>query len=149
MESLLHAHAGAGEFLDRPALQMQQADEPLTPGSRLGAYTLVQKIDEGGMASVYQAIRDDAEFRKLVAIKVLKQGMDTQFILDRFYNEKQILAHFDHANIAKLLDGGTTPDRRPYFVLEFIAGKPIDVYCRDEQLSMDARLRLPAHLTAY
>jgi tetratricopeptide (TPR) repeat protein len=68
--------------------------------------------------------------------------MDTQFILDRFYNEKQILAHFDHANIAKLLDGGTTPDRRPYFVLEFIAGKPIDAYCRERQLSIDERLRL-------
>src|SRR5581483_5277985 len=103
----------------------------LNPGDRLGVYTIVQKIDEGGMATVYQAVRDDAQFRKLVAIKILKAGMDTHFVLDRFQKEKQILAHFDHPNIAKLLDGGTTDEGRPYFVLEFIAGQPIDVYCRE------------------
>ncbi len=147
LESLLAAHFEASGFLSQAAspVRVDEFAEPpldLSPGGRLGVYTIVQKIDEGGMATVYQAVRDDAEFRKLVAIKILKAGMDTSFILDRFQKEKQILAHFDHPYIAKLLDGGTTPDRRPYFVLEFIAGQPIDVYCRDRNLSIDERLRL-------
>jgi non-specific serine/threonine protein kinase/serine/threonine-protein kinase len=145
IESLLAAHEKATEFLSHP-ISLLLAGEPacasVGPGDRLGVYTIVQKIDEGGMAAVYQGVRDDAEFRKLVAIKILKAGMDTQFILDRFYKEKQILAHLDHPNIAKLLDGGTTPDGRPYFVLEFIAGLPIDVYCKERHLSIDDRLRL-------
>lgn len=148
VESLLSAHHRAGDFLFQPALERLDGPvspangDPLEPGARLGPYTVIQKIDEGGMAAVYQAVRDDAEFRKLVAVKVLKPGMDTDFILERFHNEKQILAHFDHANIAKLLDSGATPGGRPYFVLDFIAGQPVDVFCREGGLSIEARLRL-------
>ncbi|HLX45692.1 MAG TPA: protein kinase [Bryobacteraceae bacterium] len=159
VESLLASHEGAGDFLFEPALvlpsEASSSETVAMPGSipprdrhalcagdRLGVYTIVQKIDEGGMAVVYQAVRDDPEFRKLVAIKVLKPGMDTHFVLERFQNEKQILAHFDHANIAKVLDSGSTPAGRPYFVLEFIAGEPIDVFCRERCLPVDGRLKL-------
>jgi eukaryotic-like serine/threonine-protein kinase len=146
VESLLAAHDGAGRFLDRPAIDLPRPPdttiETLAPGTRLGVYTIVQKIDEGGMAMVYQALRDDAEFRKLVAIKVLKPGMDAGLILERFHNEKQILAHFDHPNIAMLLDSGTTPGGHSYFVLEFIAGHPLTAYCDDRRLGIDERLRL-------
>src|SRR5581483_1679851 len=82
------------------------------------------------------------QFRKLVAIKVVKRGMDTDYVLERFHNERQILAHFDHPNIAKLLDGGVTADGRPYVVMEFIAGQPIDEYCDARRLDVQARLEL-------
>lgn len=152
VESLLAAHHGAGHFLDEPVLDLPSvtlavesaADDvgALHAGDRLGVYTIVQKIDEGGMAVVYQAMRDDGEFRKLVAIKVLKPGMDTHFVLERFQKEKQILAHFGHPYIAMLLDSGSTPAGRPYFVLEFIAGRPLNVYCDENHLTIDERLKL-------
>ena len=126
VESLLASYEEAGDFLQ---------DSPLggddSPGrfEQLGVYQVVQKIGEGGMGVVYQAVRNDDQFRKLVAIKIVKRGMDTDYVLERFQNERQILAHFDHPNIAKLLDGGVTSDGRPYVVMEFIAGVPIDEYC--------------------
>src|SRR5258708_2702542 len=94
--------------------------DSVRPGERLGIYQILQTIGEGGMGTVYQAVRDDDQFRKLVAIKVVKRGMDTGFILRRFHNERQILAHFDHPHITKLIDGGATADGRPYFVMDFI-----------------------------
>ena len=117
------------------------ADGPVL-GEQFGVYQIVQKIGEGGMGVVYQGVRNDDQFRKLVAIKVVKRGMDTEYVLERFHNERQILAHFDHPNIAKLLDGGVTADGRPYVVMEFIAGRPIDEYCDAERLSVPARLEL-------
>jgi eukaryotic-like serine/threonine-protein kinase len=147
VESLLQSNEDAGSFLESPALAESAITEldmglELAVGSRLGAYRIVQEIGEGGMGVVYQAIRDDDQFRKLVAIKILKQGLDSRYILRRFHNERQILAHFDHPNIAKLLDGGTTEDGRPYFVMEFIAGKAVNDYCDERRLSIDERLRL-------
>jgi serine/threonine protein kinase len=102
----------------------------------------VQQVAEGGMGAVYQAVRDDDAFRKLVAVKILKRGMDTDYILRRFENEKQILAHFDHPYIARLLDAGITPDHRPFFVMEFYSGVPLDRYCQERRPSLEARIRL-------
>jgi non-specific serine/threonine protein kinase/serine/threonine-protein kinase len=138
VESLLSSYEEAGDFLQ---------DSPLAPdeavvGEQCGVYQIIQKIGEGGMGVVYQAVRNDDQFRKLVAIKVVKRGMDTDYVLERFHNERQILAHFDHPNIAKLLDGGVTADGRPYVVMEFIAGRPIDEYCDAERLDIPARLQL-------
>lgn len=144
VQSLLDSHDGATGFLETPALarnQLPQLPEP-GPGDVLGVYRIVQKIGEGGMSMVYQAIRDDDQFRKLVAVKILKRGMDTEQLLRRFHNERQILAHFDHPHIAKLLDGGTTPDGRPYFVMEFIAGESIDTFCDSRRLPVRERLNL-------
>ena len=94
------------------------------------------------MGAVYLAVRDDDEFKKRVAIKLLLKGMDTEDIVRRFRNERQILAGIDHVHIAKLYDGGSTEDGRPYFVMELIDGKPIDEYCDAHKLSIVERLEL-------
>jgi serine/threonine protein kinase len=92
------------------------------------------------MGAVYQAVRVDDLYRKVVAIKVIRRGVFGDYALKRFDTERQILAHLDHPNIAKLLDGGTTSDGRPYFVMDFIAGTPIDQYCDAHRLSVSERL---------
>jgi serine/threonine protein kinase/Tol biopolymer transport system component len=111
-------------------------------GERLGAYRIVGELGRGGMGAVYLAERADSEFRRRVAVKVVKRGMDTDSILRRFRNERQILAALDHPNIARLLDGGTTDDGRPYFVMEYINGAPITQYCDARRLGISERLRL-------
>ena len=112
-------------------------------GKRLGAYEIVREIGRGGMGAVYEAVRVDKEFTRRVAIKLVKRGMDTDFILRRFRKERQILAALDHSNIARLLDGGTTDDGLPYFVMEFIeGGQPLYQYCDNRKLSISERLKL-------
>lgn len=111
-------------------------------GQQLGPYRVTVLLGEGGMGAVYLGVRADAEFQQQVAIKVVRRGMDTRFILNRFRHERQILAALDHPNIARLLDGGTTADGRPYFVMEYIAGQPLTQYCNERQLGLTARLKL-------
>lgn len=111
-------------------------------GRRLGSYRIVGEIGRGGMGAVYEAVRADKEFSKRVAIKLVKRGMDTDFILRRFRKERQILAALDHPNVAQLLDGGTTGDGLPYFVMEFIEGQPLYRYCDNHHLTIAERLRL-------
>ncbi|HXW08654.1 MAG TPA: serine/threonine-protein kinase [Vicinamibacterales bacterium] len=112
------------------------------PGASLGPYRLVREIGRGGMGTVYLAVREDDEFRKRVAIKVLKPGMDSEAIVRRFRHERQILAGLDHPYIANLLDGGTTPEGLPYFAMEYIDGQPIDRWCEARQLDTTARIEL-------
>src|SRR5438067_29917 len=147
LESLLASHLQAKNFLEQPIFHLgmkllvaHEAESLL--GRRLGAYRVVTLIGSGGMGSVYLATRDDEEYQKRVAIKVIKRGMDTEFILRRFRQERQIIANLDHANIARLLDGGTTEDGLPYFVMEYVDGKPIHRYCEDSQLPVAERLKL-------
>jgi TolB-like protein/Tfp pilus assembly protein PilF/tRNA A-37 threonylcarbamoyl transferase component Bud32 len=111
-------------------------------GKRLGVYVLTKEIGRGGMGAVYLAERADGEFRQRVALKVIKRGMDTDFIVRRFRNERQILASLDHQNIARLLDGGTTDDGLPFFVMEYIEGAPVYSYSDAKKLSINDRLRL-------
>lgn len=97
-------------------------------GQRVGPYEIVRELGRGGMG-VYLAIRADDEYKKEVAIKVVKRGMDTEVVLRRFREERQILANLVHPSIASLLDGGTTADGRPCLVMEYVDGQPIDRYC--------------------
>lgn len=118
-------------------------DEELSRnGERIGAYVVVRQLGRGGMGAVYLGARADGQFEKQVAIKVLKRGMDTDEILHRFGNERQIVARLDHPNIARLLDGGTTEDGLPYFVMEFVEGVPVTEFVRQRQLPIKARLEL-------
>jgi non-specific serine/threonine protein kinase/serine/threonine-protein kinase len=110
-------------------------------GQRIGAYWLEREIGRGGMGIVFLATRAE-DFRQKVAIKIVKRGMDTDFILRRFRQERQVLAALEHPNIARLLDGGTTEDGRPFLVMEYIEGLPIDRFCDEHKLTISARLKL-------
>ena len=110
-------------------------------GHRIGPYRIERRIGSGGMGTVFLAVRVD-EFEKRVAIKLLKPGLSTGAVVRRFRHERQILARLDHPNIAKLLDGGTTEEGLPYFVMEYVEGEPIDRYCNRHRLSVHQRLEL-------
>ncbi len=140
-EPLLGSSTLAG-FLDEKVGDIESSVPPHFLGRRIGAYRLVRELGRGGMGAVFLAQRDDAEFKKAVAIKVIKRGMDTDFILRRFRNERQILATLDHPFIGRLLDGGTTDDDLPYFVMEYIEGEPIHQFCDVNRLSIRERLQL-------
>jgi len=99
-----------------------------------GPYRTTACIGVGGMSIVYRAIRDDDEYRKTVAIKVLPLGIETGNLIERIRRERQILAGLDHPHIAKLLDGGTTAEGLPYLVMEYVEGVPLDVYARRQKL---------------
>lgn len=115
---------------------------PLEAGDRVGQYRLRRRLGRGGMGDVFLAERADDEFRRQVAIKVVHREANLSGVLRRFKSERQILASLDHPNIARLLDGGSTDDGRPYLVMELVEGVPIDLYCDQHCLSVDERLRL-------
>ena len=147
VESLLAAHRRAAGFIDMPAATLHARlfddDEPdRLVGQIIGHWEVLKRIGTGGMGAVYLARRADLQYEQQVALKLIKRGMDTEAVLRRFRNERQILAGFDHPNIARLLDGDTTEDGRPYFVMEYVEGLPIDTYCDQHALSVDERLRL-------
>jgi tetratricopeptide (TPR) repeat protein len=109
---------------------------------RMGPYRIVRPLGHGGMGAVYLAVRDDDQFHKEVAIKTLKFDLDSADAISRFRHERQILAHLEHPNVARLLDGGTTERGTPYIVLEYVAGVQITEWCERQQLSIEQRLRL-------
>ncbi|MGC4049768.1 MAG: serine/threonine-protein kinase [Paludibaculum sp.] len=111
-------------------------------GHRMGSYRIVRPLGRGGMGAVYLAVRDDDEFHKEVAIKTLKFELEGGSAVSRFRQERQILAHLEHPNIARLLDGGTTGNGTPYIVLEYVAGLPITDWCQQRHLSVDQILKL-------
>ncbi|HSS48989.1 MAG TPA: protein kinase [Thermoanaerobaculia bacterium] len=115
-------------------------------GIRVGPYRVLSKLGHGGMGAVYLAARDAPGFTQKVALKLIKRGMDTDEIVRRFVAERQILASLAHPNIARLFDGGSTPDGRPYFVMEYVEGQPITAFAGDHKLSIEARLRLVLRL---
>jgi serine/threonine protein kinase/tetratricopeptide (TPR) repeat protein len=153
LESLIASHEQAGtDFLNVPP--PQAAADPSAPnnlnpdhrepmiGRRLGTYEIVEQIGAGGMGEVYRAIRADDQYRKQVAIKLVRAGQNSDFVIRRFKNERQILASLDHPNIARLLDGGTTEEGVPYLVMELIEGQPITEYCDSRNLPIVERLKL-------
>ena len=147
VESLLESDDQTDGFIEEPILEMprellsESAEEALT-GRHFGAYQIIREIGRGGLGVVYLAARADDEYHKEVALKLVRRGLDTEDILRRFRNERQILAQLDHPNIARLIDGGTTDDGLPYFVLEYIDGQPIASYCASHALSISDRLNL-------
>lgn len=124
------------------ATRLRLTDPTTQAGTRIGPYKIVRELGHGGMGAVYLAERDDEHYRQQVAIKLIKPGLGGDAIRRRFRNEMQILAEFSHPNIARLLDGGETVDGVPYLVMEYVEGRPIDVFCDQEQLATEERLKL-------
>jgi eukaryotic-like serine/threonine-protein kinase len=145
--SLLEAGSEAGsDFMGRPAADLMHSFANVTAGAafrigtRVGPYQIVDEIGHGGMGEVYRAARIDGQFDQQVAIKLVRVGLGSAFIIKRFLGERQILATLNHPNIARLLDGGATEDGVPYLVMELIEGDRIDLYCQAKRLSVSARL---------
>jgi tRNA A-37 threonylcarbamoyl transferase component Bud32 len=124
-----------------PGPSLAPVPEDALVGQRVGPYLVEQRLGHGGMGTVYRARREDS-YRQQVAIKVIRPGLDTEELLHRFRTERQVLADLQHAHIARLLDGGSTEDGRPFFVMEYIDGEPLDRYCEGRQLGTRERLRL-------
>ncbi len=111
-------------------------------GALFGPWRVSREIGRGGMGIVYLVIRDDAQFQKRAALKLIRAGMDSAELLLRFRHERQILASLDHPYIARLIDGGTTPEGRPFLVMDYVEGLRIDNWCRDHGLAVEDRCRL-------
>jgi serine/threonine-protein kinase len=141
VESLLAADDRAAGFLERPVVSAAAPPASLV-GRRIGHYRVEAKLGEGGMSTVYLAVRADDAYQQKVALKVLGYGRDRSDLSARFRAERQILASLDHPGIARLLDGGTTEEGRPYLVMEYIEGEAVDRYCDQQHLGIDARVDL-------
>ncbi len=147
VESLLAADGAADGFLEQPALEALDAPptdgaETASAGRSVGPYKLLRQLGEGGMGTVYLAVRADDEYRQEVALKIFAWGRERRDLVRRFRTERQILASLQHPSIASLLDGGTTEDGLPYLVMEQIEGEPIDRYCDRQRLTVGERIEL-------
>jgi non-specific serine/threonine protein kinase/serine/threonine-protein kinase len=136
---LVASSEAAGEFLEAPAVV---PDEGLAPGTVVGSWRVVREIGKGGMGRVFLAVRADGAFRHEAALKVVSAAHGGAGIERRFRTERQILASLVHPNIARLLDGGTTADGRPFFVMEHVAGEHLTAYAAARELSLEAKLTL-------
>src|SRR5262249_22214420 len=170
VEALLAAHQASGNLLDRPPAETIDSDpgpagsdatdgftpdpdsDPVPPTADYpgklaagtviaGRYSLQEKLGEGGMGEVWVAKQTEPVKRK-VALKLIKPGMDSRAVLARFDQERQALALMDHPNIAKVLDGGLTPNGQPFFVMELVNGVPLTKFCDEARLMPRQRLEL-------
>jgi eukaryotic-like serine/threonine-protein kinase len=145
--SLLASHESAGDFLESPPVRVNAPEEVVEAEARLageqvGRYRLVREIGRGGMGTVYLAVGADSETPKQVAVKLIREGMESELAIRRFQNERQILARLEHPNIARLVDGGATAQGFPYFVMEYVEGQPLLPHCRSLSLGMSERLAI-------
>ncbi len=140
---LLAAQERSAGVLDTPVWQRHEpAANAGEPGSLIGPYKILQELGGGGMGIVYQAVRADEVFQRVCAIKVIRPEISTETLLQRFRQERQILARLDHVNIARIVDGGSTPAGLPYLVMDFVDGPSINKFCTEHALSVRPRLAL-------
>ena len=148
VEELLASANKIEAFIEKPAYAIigqslaNDLSAPFVEGKRIGQYQILRKLGEGGMGAVYLARRADEVYEKQVAIKLIRRGFDNAELLRRFYNERQILARLDHPNIARLLDGGATEDGLPYYVMDYVEGRPLLDYCDEQTLAIEDRLKI-------
>lgn len=143
--SLIASINNTKDFLEEPLTISEQYKiifvDPYI-GKQIGNYIIDGEAGVGGMGIVYSGKRNDKEFEQKVAIKILKHGISSEYLVKRFQIERQTLANLQHANIATLLDGGRTNEGLPYLVLEFVDGIPITQYCSENKLSIEQSLNL-------
>ncbi len=152
LEAMLAADALAEGALAAGPLGLQSATDEaeseesesggLAPGVRLGPWRIEDRLGAGGMGEVWAAERADGTFEQRVAVKLLRRGLETDSLLRRFALERRILARLVHPGIARLVDAGSSPDGRPYFVMEHVQGRPITDWARARDLAVEARLEL-------
>ncbi len=140
VRELIKSHENADEFIVEPAAIEFGLSRDLNIGQQIDDYKIISEIGVGGMGTVYLAER--ISFAQKVAVKLINRGMDTRAVLKRFKMERQILSRLNHPNIAKLLDGGETPEGLPYFVMEYIEGETITKFCEHQQFDVNERLEL-------
>ncbi|HVE57108.1 MAG TPA: protein kinase [Pyrinomonadaceae bacterium] len=146
VEKLLANYDDAEDFIGEPAVVELGFDEPGTNSSLIGKkiddYLILEEIGAGGLGAVYLAEQQSENLSHRVTVKLIKRGMDTNTVLKRFVLERQILANLEHPNIGRFLDGGSTGDGLPYFVMEYVEGLPVKKYCDAQALDTKARLEL-------
>src|SRR5262245_188300 len=148
VEGLLQSRGLVTDWLNEPLLGSGKSSgvsaglPPSSEDRQIGGYRLLKEIGTGGMGSVYLAEPGTGTFHRLVAIKLIRPGMNSREVLDRFRREREILASLDHPNIARLVDGGETEDGLPYFVMQFVDGQPIHRWCGEHKLTVTQRLEL-------
>ena len=140
IESMLAGERERGSFLEHPTRDFFNLFAAV-PGTVIGPYHLLKVIGEGGMGEVWLA-EQKQPVRRQVALKLIKFGMDTREVVARFASERQALALMDHPAIAKVFDAGSTPEGRPYFVMEYVDGVPITTYCDQHRLTIRQRMEL-------
>ncbi|MDX1440043.1 MAG: serine/threonine-protein kinase, partial [Rubricoccaceae bacterium] len=151
VESLLEADADADDdafletppsgLLDEAISEANESDGEKMEGRQIGPYRIIRSLGEGGMGTVFLAVREEP-FQQYVALKIVRGGLHSPEILRRFKQERQILASLSHPGIARLLDGDVTEEGAPFFAMEYVEGRPITVYADEERLSINERLRL-------
>ena len=142
LEKMLAFADEDNDTLEENAFDYLTDDTEAALPEKIGVYKILREIGRGGMGVVYEAIRETADFKQLVALKVIKRGMDTDAILSRFRHEQQILATLVHPNIARFLDGGMTSDGLAFYAMEYVEGQPLDEYAEDRNLGISERLAL-------
>jgi len=147
VEDLLRAGDEVPEFLERPALsgfsdELEAENAAALVGQRVGAWRLTELVATGGMGAVYRAARDDGQFQQVAALKLIRRDLASPQLTRQFQRERQTLANLNHPNVARLLDGGVHERGAPYFVMEFVAGAPIDEYCAARRAPLRQRLEL-------
>jgi eukaryotic-like serine/threonine-protein kinase len=135
------ASAERAEDLETPLFTRTIRPSDTLAGTVIGSYRLLQLLGHGGMGEVWLA-EQQQPVRRRVAIKLIKAGMDTREVVARFESERQALALMDHPAIAKVFDAGSTPEGRPYFVMEYVSGVAVTDYCDKHKLTMRQRLEL-------
>ncbi len=148
VESLLQADSKDEDFLETPAVDFvpelfgDELETESVAADAVPPYRIIGEVGRGGMGTVHLAERADGHFEQRVALKIVRGGLSSGKIADRFLRERQILAGLEHPNIARLLDGGVTKDGLPFFALEYVDGSPITRYADEKKLSVNERLRL-------
>ncbi len=144
---MIEADRGSGYFLEKsptlvPMINTKEEVPDKRIGSHIGGYRITGVLGQGGMGTVYRAEKTDKTIHLIVALKIVKHGFDTEAILKRFFTERRILANLNHPNIARLIDAGMTGDGLPYFIMEYVDGKPITEYCDEKHAGIKERLSL-------